>query len=338
MSISQRKNDHIEINLQKDVNSGITTGLERFHFVHQSLPEIDIKDIDTGVEFLGKKLSIPLMISSMTGGTENAAIVNEILAKTAAKFGLAMGLGSIRIALENHDLLSSFQVRKFAPDILLFSNLGAVQLNYGYTLEHCKRAIDLVEADGLILHLNCLQEALQQDGNTNFKDLLIKIEAVCNGLTQPVIVKEIGWGISSIVATQLIDVGVAAIDVAGAGGTSWSEVEKYRAGDNIFSETAAVFKDWGIPLVKSIQEVRKSDQKIPMIASGGIKTGLDIAKCVALGANLCGIAGRFLKAAASSIEDTFILTETLKKQFEITMFATGVKSCGELSKIRLSEE
>jgi isopentenyl-diphosphate delta-isomerase len=338
MSISQRKNDHIEINLQKDVNSGITTGLERFHFVHQALPEIDIKEIDTGVDFLGKKLSIPLMISSMTGGTDTAAIVNEILARTAAKFGMAMGLGSIRIALENHEHLNSFQVRKFAPDILLLSNLGAVQLNYGYTLEHCKLAIDLVEADGLILHLNCLQEALQQDGNTNFSGLLKKIESVCHGLTQPVIIKEIGWGISSHVAAQLIDAGVAAIDVAGAGGTSWSEVEKYRAGNIILSETAAVFKGWGIPLVKSLQAVRKVDQKIPIIASGGIKTGVDIAKCISLGGNLCGIAGQFLKAAASSIEDTFILTETLKKQLEITMFASGAKSCGDLSMSKLSEE
>jgi isopentenyl-diphosphate delta-isomerase len=338
MSISQRKNDHIEINLQKDVNSRLTTGLERFHFVHQSLPEIDITDIDTSVEFLGKKLSIPLIISSMTGGTETAAIVNEILARTAAKFGVAMGLGSIRIALENRELLSSFQVRKFAPDILLFSNLGAVQLNYGYTLEHCNRAIDLVEADGLILHLNCLQEALQQEGNTNFSGLLKKIETVCHGLSHPVVVKEIGWGISSQVARQLINAGVAAIDLAGAGGTSWSEVEKYRAGDNILSETAAVFKDWGIPLVKSLQEVRKLDKKIPIIASGGIKTGLDIAKCVALGANLCGIAGRFLRAATNSIEDAFTLTETLKRQLEISMFASGVRTCDDLKKIKLTED
>jgi len=338
MTISQRKNEHIQINLQKEVNSGKTTGLEKIHFVHQSLPEINLDDIDTKMMFLGKELSIPLIISSMTGGTDSAGKINEVLAKTATKFGIAMGLGSIRIALDNADQASSFQVRKYAPDILLFSNLGAIQLNYGYSVEHCKRAIDLVQADGLILHLNSLQEALQPEGNTNFKGLIKKIEAVCRGLPQPVIVKEIGWGISALAARQLIEAGVAVIDIAGAGGTSWSEVEKFRSGDSILFETAAVFKDWGNPLVKSMQDIRKIDQSIPIIASGGIRNGLEIAKCIALGANLCGIASRFLKAATNSLEDSFLLTETIKKQLEITMFAAGVKSIKELRKLALSEE
>jgi len=338
MSITERKNDHIQINLQKDVQSGRTTGLERFHILHQSLPDIDLKEVDPSTNFLGKKLSMPLIISSMTGGTETAGKINETLARTAERFNLAMGLGSMRIALEEPEKLMTFKVRQYSPSILLFANLGAIQLNYGVSLDDCNRVVDSIEADGLILHLNCLQEALQNDGNTNFKGLALKIERICRALTIPVIVKEIGWGLSEKAALTLINAGVSALDIAGAGGTSWSEVEKYRAVDNLQFETAAVFKDWGIPLVDSLLSIRKSNRTIPIIASGGIHSGVDIAKCLALGANLCGIASGFLKAAANSIEDTFFFAETIQKQFKVVMFAAGVKNIDELKKLTLSRD
>jgi isopentenyl-diphosphate delta-isomerase len=335
MSMEQRKNDHIQINVQKDVQSGRKTGLDSYQFVHNSLPEMNFEEVKCDCSFLGVNLKIPLIISSMTGGTSEARKINQILATTAEKYSLAMGLGSMRIALENPDKLESFLVRKEAPSILLFANLGAVQLNYGFTSEHCKRAVETVEANGLILHLNCLQEALQPEGDTNFSGLLGKIEKVCRSLTVPVIVKEIGWGLSATVAKKLINAGVAGLDTAGAGGTSWSEVEKFRAGNNVQSQTAAIFKDWGIPLVESLTSIRKENPKIPLIASGGIKTGMDIAKCLALGADLCGIAGGYIKTASSSLEDSFQFTEIIKRQLLVTMFASGVKNINELRKIPL---
>ncbi len=335
MSMEQRKSDHIQINLQKDVQSGRKSGLDSYRFVHNSLPEMNFLDVKCDCSFLGFNLNLPVIISSMTGGTSDSKKINQILAATAEKFGLAMGLGSMRIALENPERLETFKIRKEAPHILLFANLGAVQLNYGYTIEHCRRAVEEVEANGLILHLNCLQEALQPEGNTNFSGLLGKIEKICRSLSVPVIVKEIGWGLSESVAKKLINAGVAGLDTAGAGGTSWSEVEKYRAVDNVQSQTAAIFKDWGIPLVESLTTIRNEFPKIPLIASGGIKTGLDIAKCMAMGADLCGIAGGYIKAAASSLEDTYQFTEIIKRQLMVTMFAAGVKNINELKNLPL---
>ena len=219
--ITTRKAEHIRINLEEDVSSDLTTGLERYRFIHQALPEINLEDIQTGQMIFGRLVKQPLLISSMTGGTPQAAGINRILAQEAQAAGIAMGLGSMRTALENPDVLPTFDVRKYAPDILLLANLGAVQLNYGYDVEQCQRAVDLVGADALILHLNPLQEALQPEGDTRFAGLLEKIEQVCRRLTVPVVVKEVGWGISGEAAASLALAGVAAIDVAGAGGTSW---------------------------------------------------------------------------------------------------------------------
>ncbi len=215
---NQRKSEHLRILLKEDVRfRNLTTGLERYHFVHQALPEINRDRVDLSTTLLGKHLSAPVIISSMTGGTEEAETINKNLAMAAQIHGLGMGVGSQRTALEEPSLSHTYQVRDVAPDILLLANLGAVQLNYGYGIEHCQRAVEMIEADGLILHLNPLQEALQPEGNTDFSGLLAKIEEVCRGLSVPVIVKEVGWGISEDVARKLADAGVAAIDVAGAG-------------------------------------------------------------------------------------------------------------------------
>lgn len=336
MSMENRKSDHIQINLQKDVQSSRKTGLETYRFIHNSLPDIDLNEIDCACSFLGFKVELPVMISSMTGGAPEAKRINQILAATAEKYGMAMGLGSVRIALEDPDKLASFKVRKIAPSVPLFSNLGAVQLNYGYNSDDCMKAVDIVEANGLILHLNCLQEALQPEGNTNFSGLIKKIEKVCRVLPVPVIIKEIGWGISASIAKSLIDVGVSALDTAGAGGTSWSEVEKYRSADIVQSQTAAIFKDWGIPMVESLASIRKQHAGFPLIASGGIKTGLDVAKCLALGADLCGIAGGYLRVASNSLEDAFQYTEIIKHQLMVTMFAAGAKNISELQKLPIT--
>jgi len=325
-----RKADHIRINLEEDVRSGLTTGLERYHFVHQALPELNLADIDTSVKWFGKDLRAPLLISSMTGGTETAAAINRNLAAAAQAAGIAMGLGSQRAAVENAALAPTFQVRAVAPDILLFANLGAVQLNYGYGLDQCRRAVDMIQADALVLHLNALQEAVQPEGDANFAGLLKKIEAVCRALAVPVIAKEVGWGISEAAATRLAEAGVAAIDVAGAGGTSWSQVEMHRAKTETQKRVAAAFIDWGIPTAEAIQNVRRVAPDLPIIASGGLRDGIDVAKSVALGAGLCGLASPFLKAAAVSVEATAEAIAELARELRIAMFAAGAGSIAGL--------
>ena len=335
--IDQRKADHLKINLEQDVRSGLTTGLENYHFIHEALPELDLDHIDTSLELFGKKLNAPILISSMTGGTAEAETINLHLAEAAQEMKIPMGVGSQRAAIEHPEQAKTFQVRRVAPDILLFANLGAVQLNYGYGIDQCKQAVDMIQADALILHLNPLQEAVQDGGDVNFAGLAKKIEEVCKQIDVPVIAKEVGWGISENTAKLLADCGVSAIDVAGAGGTSWSQVEMHRAPDEFTRQLAATFVGWGIPTSDSILNVKKALEDaghavpgVHIFASGGIKDGLDIAKCIALGATLGGMAGQFLKAAAVSTEEAVEMMKLTKRQIEVTMFACGAERIREL--------
>lgn len=328
--IDQRKADHIKINLEQDVRSALTTGLENYRFTHEALPELDLNRLDTTLSLFGKRLAAPILISSMTGGTAEAETINLRLAEAAQETGIAMGVGSQRAAIEHPEQAGTFQVRRVAPDILLFANLGAVQLNYGYTIDHCRRAVDMIQADALILHLNPLQEAVQDAGDVNFEGLAKKIEEVCKQIEVSVIAKEVGWGISEKTAKLLADCGVQAIDVAGAGGTSWSQVEMHRAPDEFTRQLAATFVGWGIPTSDSILNVKKAIPDMTIFASGGIKDGLDIAKCVALGATLGGMAGQFLKAAAVSAEKAVEMIKLTKRQIEVTMFSSGAGNLEEL--------
>lgn len=331
----RRKSDHIRINREEDVQfPSVTTGLERYRFVHQALPELDLRDIDTSTVFLGHRLEIPLLISSMTGGTDEAGRINRVLAEAAQEAGIAMGLGSQRAALENQELVPTYRVRDVAPDILLMANLGAVQLNYGYGIDHCRRAVEMVGADALILHLNPLQEAVQPEGDVNFSGLLKKIEEVCRALEVPVVVKEVGWGLSERAARLLAEAGVAALDVAGAGGTSWSQVEAYRAPTEFHARIARSFADWGIPTAESIRMARRGAPDLPIIASGGLRTGIDIAKSIALGASLGGMARPFLMAASSPEEVHQVIRE-IAAQLRIAMFGAGVRNIEELSAAEL---
>ena len=330
-----RKSDHIQINLERDVRSALTTGLEKYRFIHEALPELDLNRVDATLRLFGKTLSAPILISSMTGGTDRAGTINLRLAEAAQTVGVAMGVGSQRAALEHPEQAATFQVRRVAPDILLFANLGATQLNSGYALDHCRRAVDMLQADALILHLNPLQEAVQAGGDVNFAGLAKKIEGICKKLEAPVIAKEVGWGISERTARLLADCGVSAIDVAGAGGTSWSQVEMHRAPDEFTRQLAATFVGWGIPTAESIQIVRKAAPNMTVFASGGLKDGLDIAKCIALGASLGGMAGQFLKAAAVSTESAVEMMKLTKRQIEVTMFACGATSLNELRQDKL---
>ena len=329
--IDQRKADHIKINLEQDVRSSLTTGLENYQFTHEALPELDLNRIDTSLSLFGKKLQAPILISSMTGGTAEAETINLRLAEAAQETGIAMGVGSQRAAIEHPEQAKTFQVRRVSPNIILFANLGAVQLNYGYGIDHCKKAVDMIEADALILHLNPLQEAVQDAGDVNFVDLAKKIEEVCNQMEVPVIAKEVGWGISEKTAKLLADCGVSAIDVAGAGGTSWSQVEMHRAPDEFTRQLAATFVGWGIPTTDSILNVKKAVPDMTIFASGGLKDGLDIAKCIALGATLGGMAGQFLKAAAVSTEKAIEMMKLTKRQIEVTMFNVGAATLDKLA-------
>ena len=333
-----RKADHIRVNLEQDVRGGLPTGLERLHFAHRALPDLDLEAVDTACTFLGKPLAAPLLISSMTGGTDQATRINFILAEAAQAARIAVGLGSQRVALEEPRWEASFSVRRAAPDALLLANLGAVQLNYGYGLAECRRAVDMAGADALILHLNPLQEALEPDGNSRFAGLLPRIEAVCRGLPVPVIVKEVGWGIAAADARRLVDAGVAAIDIAGAGGTSWSQVELHRAESSAQAELAAAFIDWGIPTARSLREVHQSLPEVPLIASGGLRNGVDVAKCVALGASLAGMAAPFLKAAAESPQAVHDRIRLILSQLRVAMFAAGCPSMDALRQASLWQD
>lgn len=332
----ERKADHIRISLEEDVTfDRVTSGFERYRFIHCALPEIDLQAVDTGTRLLGKRLAAPLLISSMTGGTVEARSINRRLAQAAQETGIGMGLGSQRAALEDPSLTPSYQVRDIAPDILLLANLGAIQLNYGYTADHCRRAVEMVEADGLILHLNPLQEALQPEGQTHFSGLLRKIEQICRTLEVPVVVKEVGWGLSADVARRLAEAGVQALDLAGAGGTSWSQVEMHRAQNVSQREVAAAFRDWGIPTAESLRQVRQAVPGLSLIASGGIRNGIEVAKSIALGATACGIARPFLSAAMVSAEEVSHAIVIVITQLRTAMFAAGAQDIPSLSRTPL---
>lgn len=329
--IETRKADHLRVCLEEDVQfQQVTSGFERYRFTHNCLPEINRSDINLQTTFLGKKLGAPLLISSMTGGTELAQLVNTRLATVAQRYRLAMGVGSQRIVIEQPHLASTFAVRSFAPDILLLANLGAVQLNYGCGLDDCLHLVNSLSADALILHLNPLQECVQSQGDTNFRGLLSKIAQLCQQLPIPVVVKEVGNGISAPMAQKLIDAGVTAIDIAGAGGTSWAKVESQRAKDNKQRRLGQTFADWGLPTAECLNSIRAIAPTIPLIASGGLINGLDVAKAIALGADLAGLARPFLEAAVKSEAAVDELVEVLIAELETALFCTGNATLAEL--------
>lgn len=328
--ISKRKNDHIQISLSQVVQSGISAGYENIRFRHESLPEFSLSDVDTSALCLGKKLSAPILISSMTGGALHASRLNEVLARAAEKFQIAMGVGSQRAALMHPETQESFSIRQWAPTALIFANLGAVQLNYGFGVEECQKAVDMINADALILHLNSLMEAVQPEGDVNFADLLPKIKSVCSKLSVPVIAKEVGWGIDGKTARKLVDVGVAIIDVAGAGGTSWSEVEAYRLVGSK-KDVAHSFKSWGIPTVDCLKDVVAANLGVPVFASGGLENGLDLAKSLALGAQLGGFARKLLGPANESYDSLEIVIQSIQSELKLSMFACGIKSIDQFN-------
>lgn len=333
---AKRKGEHIRICLQEQVNGvGIETGLERFRFKHNALPELSFQSIELGTSWFGKKLRAPLLVSSMTGGTDEAGAINRRLAVAAEERGWAIGLGSMRAAIEDKRLAESFYIRKEAPTVPIIANIGAVQLNYGFSADDCRRAVELADADALVLHLNSMQEVFQPEGDTDFSGLLSRIEQVCKELHVPVGVKEVGWGIDGATALKLINVGISFIDAAGAGGTSWSQVEKYRMDDLIRRQAAEAFADWGIPTADSVIDLRKTLPEAAIIASGGLKNGVDAAKSIALGADLAGFGRVLLPQAAvggKEVSVELLLQQFKRIEFELktAMFGIGAASISAL--------
>jgi isopentenyl-diphosphate Delta-isomerase len=330
-----RKKEHLEICLDTEgVSSLSSTGFDRYRFIHNALPELDLDEVDVSTTFLGKKLRAPILISSMTGGFDLARKVNRNLAAAAQELGIAMGVGSQRVAIEEPAAADSFLVRDVAPEILLLGNLGAVQLNYGYAIEQCRRAVAMIGADALILHLNVLQEALQPEGNRNFKGLTEKIAKVCRELEVPVVVKEVGNGISVEAAKRLHAAGVAAIDIAGKGGTAWSAVEARRAMQQgkPYSRT---FTDWGIPTEEALVGVRAALPQVQLVASGGIRSGLDIAKSIALGADLAAFGQPLLAAALASSAEVIKFIGVMIHELKVAMLCAGAANLRSLRQINL---
>jgi isopentenyl-diphosphate delta-isomerase len=331
---TSRKLEHVRIVLDEDVAAkGVVTGFGAYRLPHDALPELDLAEISTRTEFLGRPMRAPLLISSMTGGAKDVTPINLALAEAAEHLGLGMGVGSQRAAVSDPRQAATFQVRRVAPNIPLLANLGAVQLNYGYGVDECRRAVDMIEADALILHFNALQEAVQPEGNTNFKGLLKKIEQVCAKVGVPVIAKEVGNGIGPKAARRLVEAGVWAIDVAGAGGTSWSEVERFRHTTAPGAQVAGAFAGWGLATTEAIRQVRAALPATPIIGSGGVRSGIDVAKCIALGADLAATARPALvqavheRGAAAVVEGLQGYIDELR----IAMFCSG---CADLRALR----
>ncbi|MEK6979695.1 MAG: type 2 isopentenyl-diphosphate Delta-isomerase [Candidatus Micrarchaeota archaeon] len=318
-----RKKEHVEAVLQYSAQYSKSTGLEKFEFLHNALPEADYLKIDLSCKFLGKPLSYPLMITGMTGGYLGAEQINKSLAEFAEKHGIAFGLGSQRAMIENPAMKKTYYVRDVAPKTLLIANIGACQLRK-YSFEKIEKMVSDVDADALAIHLNPLQEVIQPEGNTNFEGVLSAISKICGKLSVPVIVKETGAGISMEVAIKLKDAGVQAIDVSGSGGTSWSAVEYLRGG------ATPGFENWGIPTAESITMCRGV---LPLIASGGIRSGIDAAKAIALGAEIVGAAYPFLLALKKKrLDDELIQWEN---QMKICAFLTGSKNHASLKAAKM---
>jgi isopentenyl-diphosphate Delta-isomerase len=324
IDIEQRKKDHIDIILSGAAKHGVPTGFDDLQFEHCALPDIDLATIDLSTEFLGKQLRLPYLASSMTGGPDKGGSINLAIAEAAQELGFAMGVGSQRIALGGGKASGlDKSIRRVAPDIPLYANLGAVQFTHGMTVDDARRAVDLIEADALILHLNPLQEALQPGGDRNWVGVEAAIENVCRHVGMPVIAKEVGAGISVSVAQRLARCGVAAIDVAGVGGSSWAAVEGRRAAAAQDLDTAEIFRNWGIPTATALASIHAALPTMPLIASGGIRHGLDGAKAIRLGATIAGQAAALLKAATEGPEAVAEQVNGWANALRISCFVTN---------------
>lgn len=338
--IKKRKSDHIKLALSPKSQIGFA-GFDMYRFVHNALPEIDFGKIDTSTVFLGKKVALPFFVSCMTGGVEKGAMINKNLAIACQAKNIALGVGSQRAAVENKKLTKLFEVRKFAPDIPVMANVGLVQLNYGFGLREIEKIINMVEADALVFHVNPIQEAIQPEGDRNFENLLPKLERIVGKLNVPVIIKEVGFGLSEDVVSRFYNNGINIFDTAGWGGTNWAYIEAKRRSDE--NDLGELFSDWGIPTTESIINCVKvknkagKESKMVILGSGGVRSGVEIAKCLSLGADLAGIAMPFARAALESSEAVEKLIDKLAYELKVAMLGVGADNLHSLKNIKLDK-
>lgn len=330
--LHQRKLEHLDIVLERDVEPE-RSSFDRYRLPYRALPEVDFAAIDPSCSFFERQLSFPFLISSMTGGPEKAGLINRNLAIAAQEVGVALGLGSMRVLLTDPDAVSSFKVRHLCPDIPIFANLGLVQLNYGCGLDEVKRLVDMVEADGIFLHVNPLQEAIQPEGDTNFKGLLRRLEAIVPKLEVPIVVKEVGAGMDKASARRLLDIGIRWIDASGTGGTSWAAVEGFRREDRL----GALFKDVGLPTSELLRSLSDFDG-LHLIGSGGVRSGVDVAKALILGAEMVGAAKPFLPCALKSEAACVATLQQWLHEFKVAMFCCGVTCVEDLHLLELGKK
>lgn len=335
----RRKVEHLFISLRlyDESTRPTKTLFDEVYFIHNAVPELDLEDIDISTEFLGYKFKAPIIVEGMTGGFKLAKKLNKVIASAVEQLGLGMGVGSQRAALENPKVIESFKVvREVAPTAFLISNIGASQIVLDYGLEDMVKIIEMIDANALAIHFNPLQECIQFEGEPKFKGVIEKLKKLCRELNKPIIAKETGCGFSRDDVIKLINAGVNALDVSGAGGTSFALIEGLRAkihGDLVKYEISKTFVDWGIPTVLSILEVRSISKEIPLIASGGIRTGLDIAKAIALGADIVGIGLPILKRAVEgNVEGVKSYLSKIILELKITMFLVGASNINDLKR------
>ncbi len=334
-TIQGRKLKHVEVCLNYPVEYETrTTGFENVDLPYCALPETNLATINTQTTFLGKSLNAPLLIGAMTGGAEFSAVINKNLAIAAEALGVGLMLGSQRVMLEHPEAVSSFAVRPYAPTTLLIGNLGVAQLNKGYSATHLSRAVELIHADALALHTNPLQEALQDKGDTNFSSLISKLNEVVPKIPHPVLLKEVGHGLSKDVALSVKDVGFAALDVAGAGGTSWAKVEEFVNYGEVRHQDLA---EWGIPTGRALQDIHEVLPTMPLIASGGIRSGADIAKALMMGASVVAMARPLLEPATKSPEAVIEKLQDIIWQLKVAMHCTGANNVVALTMLKLND-
>ncbi len=328
-NLSDRKLEHIRIVLEEDVEP-VPSPFQRYRLPYRALPELDLNEVSSATTLLGRRLSLPLLISSMTGGPEATARINEHLARAAQAEGAALALGSMRVCLRDPTTLASFRMRRFCPDVPLFANVGLIQLNNGVTVEDLTHLVEEIDADGIFLHLNALQEAIQPEGQTNFRGLVARLASVVARLPVPVLAKEVGSGIDFHSAQLLVQAGVRMIDVAGTGGTSWSQVEGYRRDDRL----GHLFGDVGVPTDRALLQARNLSG-VTLIAGGGVRSGLDMAKALIMGASLAGAAKPFLRPALTSTEAVAEVIRGWRHELRVAMFACGAADLQALRSVIL---
>jgi isopentenyl-diphosphate delta-isomerase len=329
-STNDRKIEHIRAFDRDPAIERDARYFDKIHLLHRALPELDLADVDASVKLFGKTLSFPLLISSMTGGNhELVRKINMNLALAAEHCQVAMGVGSQRVMFVDEQAKASFELRQYAPSTVLISNVGAVQLNYGFTARECQMAVDALGADALYLHLNPLQEAVQPEGDTNFKGLAAKITELCSHLKVPVMLKEVGSGLSPADVQLGLQAGIRYFDIAGSGGTSWSRIEHQRR-TSPQDSLGLTFQDWGIPTPLALKLMSPYQSQATFVSSGGVRDGIDMVKSVILGASICGVAAPLLQPAMESADAVIDVIERLRREFITAMFLLGMPDVASL--------